>query len=116
MALTPAFYVLLATLLVVVIFFVLLLQRMEKLARQSEDAAKRQDEAEAALREHVKLSAGSVEQSLARTMEADAQAQATLLGFIRAQQAALEANANATAQLTGAVNDLRAALIESTKL
>lgn len=116
MTLTPEFYVLLAVLFAVAIFAILLLQRIEKLAKQTEDAAKRQDDAEAALREHVKVSAGSVDQRLSRAMEADAKAQTALDGLIRAQHTAIEANSRATEQLTGAINDLKAALIESTKL
>ena len=49
-------------------------------------------------------------------MEADAKAQTALDGLIRAQHTAIEANSRATEQLTGAINDLKAALIESTKL
>jgi competence protein ComGC len=116
MSLTPEFYVLLFVLIALSVFAILLLQRIEKLAKQAEDAAKRQDDAETALREHVKVSAGNVDQRLARAMEADAKAQTALDGLIRAQHTAIEANSRATEQLTGAINDLKAALIESTKL
>ena len=116
MSLTPEFYVLLFVLIALSVFAILLLQRIEKLAKQAEDAAKRQDDAETALREHVKVSAGNVDQRLARAMEADAKAQTALDGLIRAQHTAIEANSRATEQLTGALNDLKAALIESTKL
>ena len=81
-----------------------------------EDAAKRQEEAETALRERVKVSSEEVKDRLARAMEADAKAQTALDGLIRAQHTAIEANSRATEQLTGAINDLKAALIESTKL
>jgi competence protein ComGC len=116
---TPEFYVLfalLAILFAVAIFAILLLQRIEKLAKQMEDAAKRQEDAETALRKHVEVSGGNVDQRLARAMEADAKAQTALDGLIRAQHTAIEANSRATEQLTGALNDLKAALIESTKL
>lgn len=113
---TPDFYVLLALLLAVAVFAILLLRRIESLGQQLLDSAKRQDEAEAALREHVKASAANLDQRLARAMEADAKAQAALDALIRAQHAAIEANSRATDQLTGAVNDLKAALLESTKL
>ncbi len=116
MTLTPEFYVLLAVLFGLSVFAVLLLQRIEKLAKQIEDAAKRQDDAETALREHVKVSASNVDQRLSRAMEADAKAQTALDGLLRAQHTAIEANSRATEQLTGAINDLKAALIESTKL
>jgi len=116
MSLTPEFYVLLFVLIALSVFAILLLQRIEKLAKQAEDAAKRQDDAETALREHVKVSALNVDQRLARAMEADAKAQTALDGLIRAQHTAIEANSRATEQLTGALNDLKAALIESTKL
>jgi hypothetical protein len=49
-------------------------------------------------------------------MEADAKAQASLDGLVRAQHAAIEANSRATAELAGAIADLRLALLESTKL
>ena len=47
---------------------------------------------------------------------AERTAQTALDGLIRAQHTAIEANSRATEQLTGAINDLKAALIESTKL
>jgi hypothetical protein len=49
-------------------------------------------------------------------MEVEAKAQTALDTLLRAQHAAVEANSKATDQLSGAINDLRAALIESTKL
>jgi competence protein ComGC len=113
---TPEFYVLLTVLFVLSVFAILLLQRIEKLAKQAEDAAKRQDDAETALRKHVEVSGDSVKDRLSRAMEADAKAQTALDGLIRAQHTAIEANSRATEQLTGALNDLKAALIESTKL
>lgn len=116
---TTEFYVLLTlvfALAILVIFAILLLQRIDKLVKQSEDAAKRQEEAETALREHVNVSADKVDSRLARAMEADAKAQTALDGLIRAQHTAIEANSRATEQLTGAINDLKAALVESTKL
>lgn len=116
MTLTPEFYVLLTVLFALAFFAILLLQRIEKLAKQAEDAAKRQEDAETALREHVKVSAGNVDNRLARAMEADAKAQTALDALIRAQHTAIEANSRATEQLTGAINDLKAALVESTKL
>ena len=116
MTLTPDFYVLLALLVAVAIFAVVLLQRVDALTRQLQESAKRQDEAEAALREHVKASASNLDQRLARSMEADAKAQTTLDALVRAQHAAIEANTRATAELAGAIADLRLALLESTKL
>jgi type II secretory pathway component PulJ len=116
MNLTPDFYVLLALLAAVAIFAVVLLQRMDALTRQLQESAKRQDEAETALRERVKASEGNLDQRLARAMEADAKAQTQLDALIRAQHAAIEANSRATDQLAGAVADLKSALIESTKL
>ena len=49
-------------------------------------------------------------------MEAEGKSQQALDTLLRAQHAAVEANSKATDQLTGAIHDLRAALIESTKL
>jgi hypothetical protein len=72
--------------------------------------------AAAALREHVKVSADKLDQRLQRLMEAEAKAQQALDVLLRSQHAAIEANSKATDQLAGAIADLRAALIESTKL
>ena len=116
MALTSEFYALLAVLLTLTVSCILLLLRLDKFTAQVEAAAKRQDEAEQALREHTKLYAEKVEQRLARAMDADAKSHVSLEGLLRAQHAAVEANSRATEQLTGAVRDLQAALVESTKL
>lgn len=113
---TPQFYVLLAFFFAVVIGLILLFQRVDRLTAQADAAAKRQDEAAAALREHVKASAEKLDQRLQRLMEAEAKAQAALDVLLRAQHTAVEANSKATDQLSGAISDLRAALIESTKL
>lgn len=113
---TPQLYVLLAFFLAVVAGLILLFRLVDKVREQAEAAAKRQDEAAAALREHVKVSAEKLDQRLQRLMEAEARAQQALDALLRAQHAAVEANSRATDQLSGAVNDLRAALIESTKL
>ena len=74
MALTPEFYALLAVLLTLTVSCILLLLRLDKFTAQVEAAAKRQDEAEQALREHTKLYAEKVEQRLARAMDAAAEA------------------------------------------
>jgi hypothetical protein len=113
---SPEVYVLLALLLSLTVGLVLLFQRLERFRLQAESVAKRQDEADAALREQVKASAEKLDQRLLRLMEADAKAQAALDALIRAQHAATEANSRATEQLAGAVSDLRLALLESTKL
>jgi hypothetical protein len=113
---TPQLYVLLAFFLAVVAGIILLFRLLDKVREQADAAAKRQDEAAAALREHVKVSAEKIDQRLQRLMEAEAKAQQALDLLLRAQHAAVEANSRATDQLSGAVNDLRAALIESTKL
>lgn len=113
---TPQLYLLLAFFFAVVIGLILLFQRIDRLTAQAEAAAKRQDEAAAALREHVKVSADKLDQRLQRLMEAEAKAQQALDALMRAQHAAVEANSRATDQLSGAISDLRAALIESTKL
>lgn len=113
---TPQLYVLLAFFLAVVAGLILLFRLVDKVRDQAEAAAKRQDEAAAALREHVKVSAEKLDLRLQRLMEAEARAQQALDALLRAQHAAVEANSRATDQLSGAVNDLRAALIESTKL
>ena len=54
---TPQLYVLLGFLVAVAIGFILVIQRADRILAQAETAAKRQEEAEAALREHVKVSA-----------------------------------------------------------
>ena len=113
---TPQLYVLLAFFLAVVAGIILLFRLLDKVREQADAAAKRQDEAAAALREHVKVSAEKLDQRLQRLMEAEAKAQQALDLLLRSQHAAVEANSRATDQLSGAVNDLRAALIESTKL
>jgi hypothetical protein len=113
---TSQFYVVLAFFFAVVIGLILLFQRIDRLTAQAEAVAKRQDEAAAALREHVKVSAEKLDQRLQRLMEVEAKAQTALDTLLRAQHAAVEANSKATDQLSGAINDLRAALIESTKL
>lgn len=113
---TPQFFVVLAFFLVVVIGFILLIQRIDRITAQAEATAKRQDEADAALREHVKVSTEKLDQRLQRLMEAEGKSQQALDTLLRAQHAAVEANSKATDQLTGAIHDLRAALIESTKL
>ena len=113
---TPQFYVLLAFFFTVVLALIVLIQKVDKLAAQAEAATKRQDEADAVLREHVKVSAEKIDQRLGRLMDADARAQQSVEGLIRAQHAAIEANSRATEQLAGSIADLRAALIESTKL
>lgn len=113
---TPQLYLLLAFFFAVVIGLILFFQRIDRLTAQAEAAAKRQDEAAAVLREHVKVSADKLDQRLQRLMEAEAKAQQALDALMRAQHAAVEANSRATDQLSGAISDLRAALIESTKL
>jgi len=113
---TPQLYVLLAFFLAVVVGIILLVRRVDQFSAQAESAAKRQDEAAAALREHVKVSADKLDQRLQRLMEAEAKAQQALDVLLRSQHAAIEANSKATDQLAGAIADLRAALIESTKL
>ena len=113
---TYQFYLVLAFFFAVVIGLILLIQRIDRMGVQTDAVAKRQDEAAAALREHVKVSAEKIDQRLQRLMEAEAKAQAALDTLLRAQHAAVEANSKATDQLSGAINDLRAALIESTKL
>jgi signal transduction histidine kinase len=113
---TPQFYVVLAFFLAVAIGFIILIQRMDRITAQAEFGRQRQDEAAAALREHVKVSAEKLDQRLQRLMEAEVKAQVALDTLLRAQHAAVEANSKATDQLSGAINDLRAALIESTKL
>ena len=116
MVMSPQFYVVLAFFVSVVIGLILLVQRIDRMGVQADLVAKRQDEAAAALREHVKVSAEKLDQRLQRLMEAEAKAQAALDALLRAQHAAVEANSKATDQLSEAINDLRAALIESTKL
>jgi hypothetical protein len=113
---SPQLYVLLAFFLAVAAGLILLIRLVDKVREQAEAVAKRQDEAAAALREHVKVSTEKLDQRLQRLMEAEAKAQQALDALLRAQHAAVEANSRATDQLSGAVNDLRAALIESTKL
>lgn len=113
---THQFYVLLAFFFAVVIGLILLFQRVDRLTAQAEAAAKRRDEADVVLREHVKVSAEKLDQRLQRLMEVEAKAQTALDTLLRAQHTAVEANSKATDQLSGAINDLRAALIESTKL
>ena len=113
---TPQFYVVLAFFLSVVIGLILLFLRIDRLTALTSATAKRQDEAAAALREHVKVSAEKLDQRLQRLMEAEAKAQSALDALLRAQHAAVEANSKATDLLSGAIHDLRAALIESTKL
>ncbi len=113
---TPQLYVLLAFFLAVVVGIILLFRRVDQFATQAESAAKRQDEAAAALREHIKVSAEKLDQRLQRLMEAEAKAQQALDVLLRSQHAAIEANSKATDQLAGAIAALRAALIESTKL
>lgn len=113
---SPEVYVLLALFLSVTVGLVLLMKLLEKVRLQAEAIAKRQDEAEAALREQVKASAEKLDQRLLRLMEAEAKAQAALDALVRAQHAAIEANSRATEQLAGAVSELRLALLESTKL
>ena len=113
---TPEVYVLLALFLSVTAGAILAIKRLDRLHQQAEAVAKRQDEAAAALREQVKVSAEKLDQRLLRLMEADAKAQASLDGLVRAQHASIEANTRATAELAGAIADLRLALLESTKL
>ncbi len=113
---SPEVYVLLALFLSLTVGLVLLMKLLEKVRLQAEAIAKRQDEAAAALREQVKVSAEKLDQRLLRLMEAEAKAQSTLDALVRAQHAAIEANSRATEQLAGAVSELRLALLESTKL
>jgi uncharacterized membrane protein (DUF106 family) len=113
---TPQLYVVLAFFFAVVIGLILLIQRVDRFVTKTEEVAKRQDEAAAALREHVKVSTEKLDQRLQRLLEAEVKSQQALETLLRAQHAAVDANSRATDQLTGAVNDLRAALIESTKL
>jgi hypothetical protein len=113
---TPQFYLLLAFFLAVVGGLVFVIIRMTRLAEQADAIAKRQDESDAATREQIKVAAEKLDQRLQRQMDADAKAQQSLDALIRAQHAAIEANSQATQQLAGAVADLRAAVIESTKL
>lgn len=113
---SPEVYALLALFLSVTVGLVLLMKLLEKVRLQAEAIAKRQDEAEAALREQVKASAEKLDQRLLRLMEAEAKAQTALDALVRAQHAAIEANSRATEQLAGAVSELRLALLESTKL
>lgn len=113
---TPELYVLLAFFLAVAIGLVLVIQRIDRMSAQIEAAAKRQDEADAVLREHVKVSADKLDQRLQRLMEAEAKAQQSLEVLLAAQHAAVESNSKSTDQLSGVIKDLRDALIESTKL
>jgi len=113
---TPQLYVLLAFFVAVVLGLILMIQRADRLTAQVEAAAKRQDEADAALREHVKVSAEKLDQRLQRLMEAQVRAQQSLEALLTAQHGAVDANSRATDQLTGVIKDLREALIESTKL
>jgi|GEM_PF-2579233 len=113
---TSQFYVVLAFFFAVVIGLILLFQRIDRLAAQAVAVAKRQDEAEAALRAHVTVSTEKLEQRLQRMLDAEVKSQQVIDTLLRAQHAAVEANSKATDQLSGAIHDLRAALIESTKL
>jgi uncharacterized membrane protein YraQ (UPF0718 family) len=113
---TPQLYVLLGFLVAVAIGFILVIQRADRILAQAETAAKRQEEAEAALREHVKVSAEKLDQRLQRLMEAQAKAHQSLEVLLAAQHAAVESNSKATEQLSGVIKDLREALIDSTKL
>lgn len=113
---TPQLYVLLAFFFAVVFSLGLLIKRVAQMAEQAEAIAKRQEEADAALREHVKVSGEKLEVRIQRLMEAELKAQQALETLLRAQHVAIDANSKATDQLAGAVQDLRAALIESTKL
>jgi hypothetical protein len=113
---TPQLYVLLAFFVAVVLGLILMIQRADRLTAQVEAATKRQDDAEAALREHVKVSVEKLDQRLQRLMETQAKAQQSLEALLTAQHGAVDANSKATDQLSGVIKDLRAALIESTKL
>ncbi len=113
---TPQLYVLLGFLVAVAVGFILVIQRADRILAHAEAAAKRQEEAEAALREHVKVSAEKLDQRLQRLMEAQARAQQSLEVLLTAQHGAVESNSKATDHLSGVIKDLREALIESTKL
>lgn len=113
---TPQLYLLLGFLVAVAVGFILVIQRADRILAQAEAAAKRQEEAEAALREHVKVSTEKLDQRLQRLMEAQSKAQQSLEVLLAAQHAAVESNSKATEQLSGVIKDLREALIESTKL
>lgn len=113
---TPQLYVLLGFLIAVAVGFILVIQRADRMLAQAEAAAKRREEAEAALREHVKVSTEKLDQRLQRLMEAQAKAYQSLEALLLAQHAAVESNSKATDQLSGVIKDLREALIESTKL
>jgi len=113
---TPQLYALLAFFIAVAVGFILVIQRADRLLARADASAKRQEEAEAALREHVKVSTEKLDQRLQRMMEAQAKAQQALEVLLTAQHGAVESNSKATDQLSGVIKDLREALIESTKL
>ena len=113
---TPQLYVLLGFLVAVAIGFIFVIQRADRIIAQAEAASKRQEVADAVLREHVKVSTEKLDQRLQRLMEAQAKAQQSLEILLAAQHVAVESNSKATDQLSGVIKDLRDALIESTKL
>lgn len=113
---SPQIYVLLAFFLVLVTGLILVLQRLDRMIAKMDASVARREAADEAMREHIKACLEKVDQRLLRMMEAQARGQQSLESHIAAQHSAIESNSRAAEHLAGAIKDLRAALIEATKL
>lgn len=102
---SPEAYILLAILLTLSIGLIIIIQRIDRSLAQADS-----------LREQMLEAKSLIIQQLRNSAEVEVAAQLALHGIIKAQGDSIEANTRAADATTGAIKDLSAALIESTKL